>query len=133
MRVVSIALNVPGPVALSRAVAQGATAIKIEPPWGDALATLCKPWYDELHKGIQVERVDLKSINGHTRIQELLETSDIFFASQRPSALSRLKLDAVSLAGDFPQLRHVNIVGDTAKPEEAGHDLTYQARAGLLR
>ena len=33
----------------------------------------------------------------------------------------------------FPQLRHVNIVGDTANPEEPGHDLTYQARAGLLQ
>ena len=26
----------------------------------------------------------------------------------------------------------MNIVGDTANPEEPGHDLTYQARAGLL-
>ena len=33
---------------------------------------------------------------------------------------------------EFPPLRHVNIVGDTANPEEPGHDLTYQARAGLL-
>jgi alpha-methylacyl-CoA racemase len=29
-------------------------------------------------------------------------------------------------------LRHVNIVGDTREPEDPGHDLTYQARAGLL-
>jgi crotonobetainyl-CoA:carnitine CoA-transferase CaiB-like acyl-CoA transferase len=32
----------------------------------------------------------------------------------------------------MPALRHVNIVGDTANPEEPGHDLTYLARAGLL-
>jgi crotonobetainyl-CoA:carnitine CoA-transferase CaiB-like acyl-CoA transferase len=128
-----MALNVPGPVALSRAVAEGATAIKIEPPWGDPLATLRKEWYDELHAGIQIETIDLKSIAGHTRALELLETADIFFASHRPSALKRLKLDAPSLVGDYPSLRHVNIVGDAVNPEEAGHDLTYQARAGLLR
>ncbi len=56
----------------------------------------------------------------------------MFFASQRPAALARLGLDARSLQAAFPSLRHVNIVGDTANPEEPGHDLTYQARAGLL-
>ena len=132
MRIVSIAVNVPGPVAVSRAVSDGAKATKIEPPWGDPLATLCKPWYDDLHNGVRIERLDLKSIAGATRVRELLDGADIFFASQRPSALARLKLDAASLAPDFPQLRHVNLVGDTANPEEAGHDLTYQARAGLL-
>jgi alpha-methylacyl-CoA racemase len=132
MRIVSMALNVPGPVALSRAVADGAQAIKIEPPWGDPLATLCKPWYDDLHTGIRVEQLDLKSIAGARRIRELLEDADVFFASHRPSALARLRLDAASLAPDYPELRHVNLVGDTANPEEAGHDLTYQARAGLV-
>ena len=33
----------------------------------------------------------------------------------------------------LPALRHVNIVGDTANPEEPGHDLTYQARPGCCR
>ena len=67
MRLVSIAQNVPGPAAVARLVRRGATAIKIEPPWGDALETLCKPWYDELHAGVRVERLDLKSRDGMTR------------------------------------------------------------------
>lgn len=132
MRIVSMAVNVPGPVAVARAVADGARAVKIEPPWGDPLATLCPAWYEDLHRGVVIEQLDLKSINGHTRVLELLEDADIFLASHRPSALARLKLDAASLIADYPQLRHVNIVGDTANPEEPGHDLTYQARAGLL-
>ena len=49
VKIVSIALNVPGPVAVARLVADGAQAIKIEPPWGDPLDGLCKPWYDDLH------------------------------------------------------------------------------------
>lgn len=133
MRIVSMALNVPGPVALARAVADGATAIKIEPPWGDPLRTLCPVWYDELHRGVPIEPIDLKSVTGAMRMRELLADADIFLASHRPAALSRLRLDPPSLCEDCPQLRHINIVGDTTTPEEAGHDLTYQARAGLLR
>lgn len=132
VRLVSIAQNVPGPVAVSRLVAEGWRAVKIEPPWGDPLETLCKPWYDELHRGITIERVDLKSGDGRARLIALLAESDVFLASHRPSALERLGLDAAALRRQLPSLRHVNIVGDTANPEEPGHDLTYQARAGLL-
>lgn len=132
VRLVSMAQNVPGPVAVSRLAAEGARAIKIEPPWGDPLEGLCKPWYDDLHRGVAVERLDLKSADGLARLTSLLADADVFFASHRPAALARLGLDAASLRSQFPSLRHVNIVGDTANPEEPGHDLTYQARAGLL-
>ena len=127
-----MAQNVPGPVALARLVAEGARAIKIDPPWGDPLESICQAWYDDLHRGITVERLDLKSSDGRARLNSLLADADVFFASHRPTALARLGLDAASLNAEFPSLRHVNIVGDTANPEEPGHDLTYQARAGLL-
>ena len=128
-----MAQNAPGPVAVARLAAEGAEAIKIEPPWGDPLESLCKAWYDDLHRQVRVERVDLKTADGIARAKSLLADADVFLASHRPSALARLGLDAVSLREPFPSLRHVNIVGDTANPEEPGHDLTYQARAGLLR
>lgn len=132
MRIVSMAQNVPGPVAVARLVAAGWRAIKLEPPWGDPLQELCKPWYDDLHRGVSVERIDLKSRDGRARVIALLADNDVFLASHRPSALERLGLDAAALQPQFPSLRHVNIVGDTENPEEPGHDLTYQARAGLL-
>lgn len=133
MRIVSIAQNVPGPVAVARLVRRGARAIKIEPPSGDPLAGLCRTWYDELHRGVDVERLDLKSPAGQSRLNAVLRASDIFMASQRPAALQRLSLDAATLARDAPAIRHLNIVGDTADPERAGHDLTYLAQHGLLR
>lgn len=132
MRIVSMALNVPGPVAVSRAIVDGASAIKIEPPGGDPLATLCRPWYDALHANVTIETLDLKTAPAMDQLKRLLKDTDIFVASHRPAALTRLGLDAASLAADFPSLRHINIVGDSSNPEEAGHDLTYQARAGLL-
>ena len=133
MRIVSMAQNVPGPVAVSRLVAGGWQAIKIEPPSGDPLETLCKPWYDQLHRGIAIERLDLKSADGIARLKTLFDGTDVFLASHRPSALARLRLDHASLCPQFVALGHVNIVGDTANPDEPGHDLTYQGRAGLLQ
>jgi alpha-methylacyl-CoA racemase len=127
-----MAQNVPGPAAVARLVAEGWRAIKIEPPSGDPLAGLCATWYDALHRGVKVERLDLKSVDGGTRMRALLDRADVLLTSHRPSALARLGLDAAALRPQFALLRHVNIVGDTANPEEPGHDLTYQARAGLL-
>lgn len=133
MKIVTMAANVPGPVAVARLVAGGASAIKIEAPWGDPLEGFCKSWYDELHAGITIARLDLKSADGMRSLLDLLGSADVFMASHRPAALERLGLDAASLAQRFPLLRHLNIVGDTAHPNEAGHDLTYQAKAGLLQ
>ena len=133
MRILSIAQNVPGPVAVARLAAEGADVIKIEPPWGDQLETLCKPWYDELHAGVTVVRLDLKTADGRRSLMDLLGSADVFIASHRPAALDRLGLDAATLAQRFPLLRHLNIVGDTAHPDRPGHDVTYQAKAGLLQ
>ena len=132
MRLVSIAQNVPGPATVAKLVRRGAHAIKIEPPAGDQLATLCATWYAELHADVRVERIDLKSTDGLRALTALLRSADLFIASQRPAALARLGLDAVSLRRDFPALRHLNIVGNTAHPEHAGHDLTYLAQHGLV-
>lgn len=130
--IVSIAQNLPGPVAISRLVADGAQAVKIEPPWGDQVAVLCKPWYDVLTANVRVERLDLKDAAGMTTLRMLLQDADVLVASHRPAALERLGLDAASLRPIYPRLSHVNIVGDTRHPNQAGHDLTYQAKAGLV-
>lgn len=133
MKIVSMAQNVPGPVAVARLVAGGASAIKIEAPAGDPLAGFCQPWYDELHAEVTVVRLDLKSADGMRSLMDLLGSADVFIASHRPAALQRLGLDAAALALRFPLLRYLNIVGDTANPDEPGHDVTYQAQAGLLQ
>jgi alpha-methylacyl-CoA racemase len=132
IRVVTLAQNVPGPVAVSRLVAEGAMAVKIEPPAGDPLRALSRAWYRRLHRGVTVERVDLKTAGGRTRLHALLESADLLLTSQRPSALGRLGITTRILARAHARLRWVNIVGDTHEPEHPGHDLTYQAEAGLL-
>ena len=135
IRIVSIALNAPGPVAASRLKDAGAAVTKVEPPSGDPLESYCSGWYRELHQDVTVERIDLKSGAGSGRMRELLADADLLLASQRPSALGRLGLDADTLLAPHSKLNHLrwlNIVGERAAPEAPGHDLTYLAKAGLL-
>ena len=132
VQVVTIAQNVPGPLAAARLQQAGAHVTKIEPPTGDPFLAVSPAWHGEMHAGIAIERLDLKAEDGRVRMAELLRNADVLLTSQRPSALARLGLDPETLFSRFSRLRVLRIVGSVADPEHPGHDLTYQARAGLL-
>lgn len=133
-RIVTLALNVPGPVAVARLVELGAEAVKIEPPGGDPLKTAARAWYDSLSRGQTVVSLDLKNEGERSKLDHFLADSHLLLSSFRPSALQRLKLDWESLRPRFPRLCVVNIIGYPSPDEEIpGHDLTYQAALGLLR
>lgn len=131
VRIVTMAQNVPGPLAVARLHEAGAKVTKIEPPSGDPLRQLTG-WYDELHAGIAVEPVDLKSEVGRARAMQLIRDADLLITSQRLSRLARLGFEPSVLLRQFPRLRLLRIVGSTREPEQPGHDLTYQAEAGFL-
>ena len=133
LRIFSLALNLPGPTALMRCRAMGATCIKLEPPAGDPMAHYSARAYDELHQGIEVMRADLKSAEGQARLQAELARADVLLTSFRPSALSKLGLGWDALHAAYPRLSQVAIVGGAgAAAETPGHDLTYQAEQGLV-
>ena len=131
-RIISIAQNVPGPLAVARLKRAGASVVKIEPPAGDPFLVLSPAWHAEMHEGIAIERLDLKAEAGRTRILELLRGADLFVTSQRPSSLERLGLTATALRDHCPRLRLLRIVGSLLDPERPGHDLTYQAQVGII-
>lgn len=132
VRIVSLAQNVPGPVAVARLVGCGAEAIKIEPPGGDPMRGFSQRWYRRLHRGVRVEQVDLKTTAGLEQLHGWLGQADLLVTSQRPAALARLGLTPRRLAQRHPHLRWLRIVGDVRRPNRPGHDLTYQAEVGLL-
>jgi crotonobetainyl-CoA:carnitine CoA-transferase CaiB-like acyl-CoA transferase len=133
LRVVTTALNLPGPAACARLRELGAAVTKVEPPAGDPFDAYCPSWYRRLHEDTAIERIDLKSVLGRSRLADLLQDADLFVTAQRPSALARLGLSHDMLAARFPLLCHVAITGHPAPDEEKpGHDLTYLAVHGLL-
>ncbi|WP_334154875.1 CoA transferase [Tepidimonas sp.] len=131
--VVSLALNLPGPAALARLRSLGARCTKVEPPAGDPMRGYCEAAYAQMHRGVRTVALDLKAPAGQRRLQRLLAGADVLLTSFRPGALAKLGLDAAAVQGRHPRLCVVRIVGAAgARAEEAGHDLTYQAEAGLL-
>lgn len=133
IRIVTLAVNVPGPMAAQRLRALGADVIKMEPPGGDPLQSFSPSWYTGLAQGMSVERCDLRTETGHVRLRQLLAGSDLLLTAQRPAALHGLALGWDELRSRFPRLCQVAIVGYAA-PEQnrPGHDLTYMAANGLL-
>ncbi|MBW4047991.1 MAG: CoA transferase [Proteobacteria bacterium] len=132
-RVLSVALNLPGPMALARLRAFGAEVHKIEPPAGDPMRSMCAPLYRAMHQGVVVHALDLKSASGQAGLQALLRPSDLLITSFRPAALARLGMGARHLARAYPRLSVISIVGQGGhRAHVPGHDLTYQAQANLL-
>ena len=132
-RVLSLALNLPGPAALMRCRAMGAACVKLEPPAGDPMAHYNPQAYAELHEGVQVLVADLKAEAGQHALHEELTHTDVLLTSFRPSALKKLGLDWPQLHARYPSLSQVAIVGGPgAEAEVPGHDLTYLAEHGLV-
>lgn len=141
-RVLSLALNLPGPAALMRLRAMGATCLKAEPPPpkgaapgtpGDPMGQYNTTAYATLHQGIKVVSWDLKSERGQAALHKELARTDVLLTSFRPSALAKLGLGWNTLRARHPALSVVAIVGAPGeRAEEPGHDLTYLAEAGLV-
>jgi alpha-methylacyl-CoA racemase len=133
LRVLSLALNLPGPAALMRCRGMGASCTKLEPPSGDPMSHYNRSTYDELHEGVEVLQADLKSAEGQAVLHGLLSQTDVLLSSFRPSAIDKLGLGWKTLQERYPPLSHVAIVGAPgARAEEPGHDLTYLADNGLV-
>ena len=142
IRMLSLALNLPGPAAFWRCHQMGATCVKLEPPApaflppgtpGDPMGYYNKSTYAQLHEGMRVMTADLKTEKGQSALHRELAKADVLLTSFRPSALVKLKLEWKRLHKMYPALSQVAIVGAPgARAEEPGHDLTYLADNGLV-
>ena len=133
VRILSLALNLPGPAALRRLADMGATCTKINPPAGDAMKAYTPAGYAMLHTGVRELTLDLKDPKGQAHLHKRLTSTDVLITSFRPSALSKLGLKWSALRKLYPQLSLIQIVGAPGPLAEVpGHDLTYQAEVGLV-
>jgi crotonobetainyl-CoA:carnitine CoA-transferase CaiB-like acyl-CoA transferase len=81
-RILSLALNLPGPAALMRLRAMGARCTKLEPPApaglsGDPMQRYSTPAYAAMHQGVKVLQADLKTDAGQARLHAALAGTDI--------------------------------------------------------
>ncbi len=142
VRILSLALNLPGPGALMRCQAMGATCVKLEPPAprslppgssGDPMGQYNKPGYTTLSAGLKILSADLKTEAGQKALHKELARADVLLTSFRPSAFEKLGIGWKALHKRYPALSQVAIVGAPGeRAEEPGHDLTYLADNGLV-
>lgn len=139
IRILSLALNLPGPAALWRCAGMGADCRKLEPlasgvgRSADPMGLYCPDAYAQMHDQVQTLQADLKTTEGQASLHAQLAQTDVLLTSFRPSALSKLGLGWEALQQRYPELSLVRVVGSAGELADVpGHDLTYQAEAGLV-
>ena len=145
IRVLDLTRLLPGPACTRMLGEWGAEVIKIEPPEGDYANRLglsadapedqIAPLYSIVNRGKTVERLDLKSETGRTRLLALVAASDALVEGFRPGVMQRLGLGYESLRQHNAALVYCAITGyGSASPwaHRAGHDINYLSVSGVL-
>jgi crotonobetainyl-CoA:carnitine CoA-transferase CaiB-like acyl-CoA transferase len=134
IRVVSLALQYPGPFATLLLGDHGADVLVVERP-DDGDPTRAFPgFHGALGRGKRSVALDLKQEGGRRALRALLTDADALLEGFRPGTMARLGFAAEDVTREHPALVYVSVSGfgqtgpNAARP---GHDLTYQAEAGM--
>lgn len=142
LRVLDLTRLLPGPFC-SRILADlGAAVIKVEAPDGlDGMRHLglnhegLPVWYEALNRGKRGLAIDLKHEKGRDAFLRLAATADVLLEGFRPGVMDRLGLGYAAVAAANPRLVYCSLSGygqDGPYRLRAGHDINYQAIAGVL-
>lgn len=138
IRIVSLAQQFPGPYCTLLLADLGADVILVEQPRGGDPARGpggMSPFFASLNRNKRSISLDLKSEAGRQVLWRLLASADAFVEGFRPGVIDRLGVGYGPAHERYPQLVYVSISGyGQTGPDRLlpGHDLSYQARAGLL-
>jgi crotonobetainyl-CoA:carnitine CoA-transferase CaiB-like acyl-CoA transferase len=145
IRILDLTRLLPGPACTRMLAQMGAQVLKIEPPEGDYANRLglpsdappeqVAPLYSIVNRGKTIERIDLKTEAGRTRLHALVGESDVLIESFRPDVMAKLGLDYDALKSINPSLVYCAITGygsASAWSHRAGHDINYLAMSGVL-
>lgn len=134
VRVVDLGQLLPGPYAALLLRKQGAEVVKVELPHRPDPARLAPRFYRALNAGKRRRELDYSKEPGRSKLLELLSNSDVLIENFRPGLLEKRGLGPHALLRSLPRLVYCSISGYGSKgSRKAGHDLNYQAEAGLLR
>src|SRR5205807_4035702 len=131
----------PGPLATLMLAEAGAEVVKIERPGGEDMRVTA-PLIDGeaavfalLNRGKKSLVLDLKNPSDRSRLRPLLEKADVLVEQFRPGVMARLNLGFEDIRKINPKIVYCSISGygqQGPRAGEAGHDINYQSRTGLL-
>lgn len=144
LRVLDLTFYLPGPYATLFLADLGAEVVKIEnPAGGDPLRGLgpegASPagsvLFQAINRGKKSVTLDLKTPEGRDLFLRLAATADAVIEQFRPGVVRRLGIDYDAVRAANPKITYVSLTGygqSGPLAGEAGHDLNYMARSGLL-
>ncbi len=135
IRVVNLSETVPGPLAALILADLGADVIAVErPPPGDP-ARHYPAVFAALARNQRSVSLDMKAPGGLELFLRLADTADLVIVGQRPHAAKKLGVHPDQLCARLPSVSVVSVssFGLTGPgASRPGHDLIFQALAGLL-
>ncbi len=134
MRILDLSVWRPGPYATSLLAEVGADIVKVEPPGGDPLR-LYPGLFASVNANKRSVMLDLKTTGGRSRALELAADCDIVVEGFRPGVAARLGVGYGDVSAVRPSVVYCSLSGmgqDGPLARAPGHDLNYQAWAGLL-
>jgi crotonobetainyl-CoA:carnitine CoA-transferase CaiB-like acyl-CoA transferase len=135
IRILESAHQYPGPYCSLLLADLGAEVIKIERPGMGDLSRQSTHFFKSINGNKKSLTLDLKLPAARTILYRLVEHSDVFMDGFRPGAAGRIGIDYPTLRKINPRLIYCSISGygqEGPYRDLPGHDLNYQAMAGML-
>ena len=129
------ALQYPGPYCSMLLADMGADVLKLERPGVGDPARQFPDFFISANRNKKSLTLDLKTPAGKEIFYRLVEGYDVFTEGSRPGVAARLGIDYETLRKINPRLIYCSISGygqDGPYRDLPGHDLNYQAMAGML-
>lgn len=142
LRVLDLALFLPGPWLTMMMADHGAEVIKLEPPGeGDPGRYIGlgeqghSVFFRNMNRGKKSITLNLKTAAGREALLRLCETVDVLVEAFRPGVAARLGFDYASVSARNPRIVYCSIAayGQTGPYRDIpAHDLACQAAAGIV-
>lgn len=135
IRILDSAHQYPGPYCSMLLADMGAEVLKIERPGSGDPARQVPDFFRTINRNKRSLTLDVKREEGREILLRLVEGCDVFTEGFRPGVVKRLGIDFEALSRVNPRLVYCSIsgYGQTGPFRDVpGHDLNYQAMAGML-
>ncbi len=136
IRILDSAHQYPGPYCSMLLADLGAEVLKVERPGIGDPARQLPHFFQSINRNKMSLTLDLKAQAGREIFCRLVERYDVFTEGFRPEVAGRLSIDYETLRKVNPRLVYCSISGygqEGPYRDLPGHDLNYQAMAGMLQ
>jgi crotonobetainyl-CoA:carnitine CoA-transferase CaiB-like acyl-CoA transferase len=134
VRVLDLSIWRPGPYATQLLADLGADVLKLEPPGGDPMRVFPQ-LFSTLNANKRSIVLDLHDPDQRAHAHELVADADALVEGFRPGVATRLGMGEPEVRAINPSIVYCSVSGygqDGPLAHTPGHDLNYQAYAGML-